>query len=175
MSHAGPEKLSGFAVGILTLSDRGSRGERTDESGPVLRQMAEAAGAEVRRTALLPDDETLIRDTLRLWCAPGAGLDLVLTTGGTGFSPRDVTPEATRAVIERPAPGLSECMRAAGAAHTPLSYLSRGVSGICGAALIVNLPGSPRGARESFAALLPILPHALAVLHGAAGDCGVPV
>lgn len=165
--------LRAFSVGILTLSDKGAAGRRADESGSALRRMAEEAGAAVCCTALLPDDEERIRETLLLWTEPEAEPkpDLILTTGGTGFSPRDVTPEATRAVIEREAPGLSERMRAAGAAHTPLSYLSRGVCGIRGAALIVNLPGSLAGSTESLAALLPLLPHALRVLRGEAGDC----
>lgn len=152
-------------AGILTLSDRSARGERPDESGPLLaRIVRERLGAQVEAQAVLPDERAAIEQTLRAW-ADGLDLDLVLTTGGTGFAPRDVTPEATRAVIEREAPGLAEAMRADSARQTPHAMLSRAVCGIRGRTLIVNLPGSPRAARENLAVLLPVLPHAIALLR----------
>ena len=132
-------------VGILTVSDRSSRGERADASGPLLRQMAQQQGWTVEREALVPDELAAIKATIMNW-ADVVRLDLILTTGGTGFAPRDVTPEATRAVIEREAPGLAEAMRAASLQKTPHAMLSRAVCGIRGRTLIVNLPGSPRGA-----------------------------
>jgi molybdenum cofactor synthesis domain-containing protein len=157
-------------VGILTISDKGARGEREDRSGPAVREMIEAAGGEVVRTAIVPDEQADIRKVLIAWS--DEGLDLVLTTGGTGFSPRDWTPEATKAVIERETPGLPEAMRRAGAERTPTAILSRGVAGIRKSTLIVNLPGSERAVRESLAAILPALPHGIEVLKGAASECG---
>lgn len=157
-------------VGILTVSDKGSRGEREDRSGPAIRQMIEAAGGEVVRTKIVPDETRDIREALIAWS--DEGLDLVLTTGGTGLSPRDWTPEATRSVIEREAPGLAEAMRRAGAERTPTAVLSRAVAGIRKATLIVNLPGSEKAVRESLAAILPVLPHAIGVLKGTDSECG---
>ncbi len=151
-------------VGILTVSDRSSRGERADESGPLLRQMVERRGWSVERASIAPDDSPSIQAVLIDW-ADKAHLDLVLTTGGTGFAPRDVTPEATRAVIERQAPGLAEAMRAASLLKTPHAMLSRAVCGIRGRTLIVNLPGSPKAARENLETILPALPHAIALLQ----------
>lgn len=157
-------------VGILTVSDKGSRGEREDRSGPAVRHMIEAAGGDVARATIVPDEPAAIRAVLVAWA--DEGLDLVLTTGGTGFGPRDRTPEATKEVIDREAPGLAEAMRRAGAERTPTAMLSRAVAGIRGSTLIVNLPGSERGARESLDAVLPALAHGLEVLKGAAPDCG---
>lgn len=155
-------------VGILTISDRGARGEYEDRSGPVLQEMVrEQLGAEVVRYTVIPDDLPIIRDTLIAWC--DAGLDLILTTGGTGFAPRDVTPEATKAVIEREAPGLAEAMRAASLRVTPHAMLSRAVCGIRGRTLIVNLPGSPKAARENLEVILPALPHGLELLKEVPG------
>jgi molybdopterin adenylyltransferase len=159
-----------MTVGILTVSDKGARGEREDRSGPAVRELVEAAGGEVVRTRLVPDEEAGIRAVLVAWS--DEGLDLVLTTGGTGFSPRDRTPEATKAVLEREAPGLAEAMRRAGAEKTPTAVLSRGVAGLRKATLIVNLPGSERAVRESLAAILPVLPHAVGVLKGTDTECG---
>ncbi len=159
-------------VGILTVSDKGARGEREDKSGPAIREMIEAAGGEVVRTRVVPDEPGDIRAALIAWA--DEGLDLVLTTGGTGFSPRDITPEATKGVIERETPGLAEAMRRAGAEKTPTAILSRAVAGIRGATLIVNLPGSEKAVRESLAAILPALPHGLDILKGAASECGRP-
>lgn len=159
-------------VGVLTVSDKGARGEREDKSGPAIREMIEAAGGEVVRAKIVPDEPADIRAALVAWA--DEGLDLVLTTGGTGFSPRDGTPEATKAVIEREAPGLAEAMRRAGAERTPTAILSRAVAGLRGATLIVNLPGSERGVREGLAVLLPVLPHAVEVLRGEARECAKP-
>ena len=145
--------------GILTLSDRSSRGERADASGPALARLIEAHGWSVTKQSLLPDDESSIREVLIDW-ADSSELDVILTTGGTGFSPRDVTPEATRAVIEREAPGLAEAMRAASLKITPHAMLSRIVTGIRRRTLIINLPGSPKGAVENLQVVLPVLSHA---------------
>jgi molybdopterin adenylyltransferase len=159
-------------VGVLSVSDKGARGEREDKSGPAIREMIEAEGGEVVRAKIVPDEPADIRAALVAWA--DEGLDLVLTTGGTGFSPRDWTPEATKAVIEREAPGLAEAMRRAGAERTPTAILSRAVAGLRGATLIVNLPGSERGVREGLAVLLPVLPHAVEVLRGEARECAKP-
>ncbi len=154
-------------IGILTISDRSSRGERADDSGPAIREFAEGhLAAEVAAAAVIPDDLPTIRDTLAAWCDQGQ-LDLLFTTGGTGFAPRDVTPEATRAVIEREAPGLAEAMRAASLLVTPHAMLSRAVCGIRGHTLIINLPGSPKAVRENLATLAPALPHAVQILQAA--------
>jgi molybdopterin adenylyltransferase len=159
-------------IGILTVSDKGWRGEREDRSGPAIREMMEAAGAEVVRARIVPDEPELIKAALVEWS--GEGLDLILTTGGTGFSPRDWTPEATRAVIEREAPGICEAMRQAGMKKTPTAMLSRAVAGLRGSTLIVNLPGSEKGARESLDAIMEALPHGIDILKGKAGECGHP-
>lgn len=159
-------------VAVLTASDKGSRGEREDKSAEVIREMVAALG-EVVAYAVVPDERRLLAAKLREFCDE-VGADLVLTTGGTGFSPRDVTPEATRDVIEREVPGLPEAMRAAGLKSTPQAMLSRSIAGIRGKSLIVNLPGSPKGVRENLAAILPALPHGLAILKGEAGECGQP-
>jgi len=150
--------------GILTLSDRSSRGERADSSGPELARLIQAQGWSVAKQEVLPDDESAIRDTLINWSDNGE-VDVLLTTGGTGFSPRDVTPEATRAVIERDAPGLAEAMRAASLAITPHAMLSRIVTGIRKRTLIINLPGSPKGAVENLEIIIPVLPHAVQLLR----------
>jgi molybdopterin adenylyltransferase len=150
--------------GILTLSDRSSRGERADASGPALANLIQAEGWSVVKQALLPDEESTIRELLTSW-ADGSEMDIILTTGGTGFSPRDVTPEATRAIIEREAPGLAEAMRAASLKVTPHAMLSRIVTGIRRKTLIINLPGSPKGAVENFQVVIPVLPHAVQLLQ----------
>ena len=150
--------------GILTLSDRSARGERLDASGPALANLIRAEGWSVVEQALLPDEESAIRAILISWADSGE-LDIILTTGGTGFSPRDVTPEATRAVIEREAPGLAEAMRAASLKITPHAMLSRVVAGIRKKTLIINLPGSPKGAVENLQVVTPVLPHAVQLLH----------
>ncbi len=157
-------------VGILTVSDRAHRGEYEDRSGPLLRRLiADRLGWPVAEEGVVPDEQAQIERELIRW-ADEAGLDLILTTGGTGFAPRDVTPEATRAVIEREAPGLAEAMRAASLRVTPHAMLSRAVCGIRGRTLIVNLPGSPKAARENLEVLIPVLPHALELLAGSPGS-----
>jgi len=151
--------------GILTLSDRSSRGERADLSGPALANLIQAEGWLLVKEALLPDEESAIRETLASWADSGE-MDVILTTGGTGFSPRDVTPEATRAIIDREAPGLAEAMRAASFKVTPHAMLSRVVTGMRKKTLIVNLPGSPKGAVENLQVVVPVLPHAIQLLQG---------
>jgi len=150
--------------GILTLSDRSSRGERADSSGPALARLVQAEGWSVTKQAILPDDESAIRATLIEW-VDSREMDVILTTGGTGFAPRDVTPEATRAVIERESPGLAEAMRAVSLKITPHAMLSRIVTGIRKKTLIINLPGSPKGAVENLQVVLPVLEHAIKLLQ----------
>jgi molybdenum cofactor synthesis domain-containing protein len=150
--------------GILTLSDRSSRGERADSSGPALANLIQSEGWSVVKQSLLPDDEGSIREILTTWSDSG-DVDVILTTGGTGFAPRDVTPEATRAVITREAPGLAEAMRAASLKITPHAMLSRIVTGIRKKTLIINLPGSPKGAVENLQVITSVIPHAVQLLH----------
>lgn len=150
--------------GILTVSDRAARGERADTSGPALAALIQGEGWSVVRQSLLPDLEADIRTELISWADSGE-VDVILTTGGTGFSLRDVTPEATRAVIERDVPGMAEAMRAASLKITPHAMLSRIVTGIRARTLIINLPGSPKGAVENFQVVVPVLPHAVQLLH----------
>ena len=150
--------------GILTISDRSARGERPDLSGPGLVALIGAQGWKVVRTAILADDLAALRETLSAW-ADGADLDVILTTGGTGFASRDITPEATRLVIEREAPGLAEAMRFESLKGTPHAMLSRALAGIRGRVLIVNLPGSPSAALENLQVILPVLPHAVELLR----------
>ena len=149
--------------GILTLSDRSSRGERADASGPALADLIRAENWSVAEQAILPDDESAIRAKLMEWADSGR-FDVILTTGGTGFALRDVTPEATRALIQRDAPGLAETMRAESLKKTPHAMLSRTVAGIRGQTLIVNLPGSPKGAVENLQTIAPVLSHAVQLL-----------
>jgi molybdopterin adenylyltransferase len=149
--------------GILTLSDRSAKGQRPDASGPALAELIHAQGWSVTKQEILPDDESAIRAKLIEWTDSGE-VEVILTTGGTGFAPRDITPEATRAVIERDAPGLAETMRADSLKKTPHAMLSRAVAGIRGRTLIVNLPGSPKGAVENLQTILPVLPHAIQLL-----------
>lgn len=159
-----------FSVAVLTASDRGSRGEREDKSGMVIREMVEAAGGEVVAYHIVPDDFLQLKDKLVEY-ADTLKVNLVLTTGGTGLGPRDNTPEATLAVIDRQVPGIAEAMRACGLQKTPHAMLSRAVCGVRKATLIINLPGSPRAVRENLDVVLPVIPHALQVLLGRAAEC----
>ncbi len=149
--------------GILTLSDRSSKGEREDASGPALAHLIRAQNWSVVKQHILPDDESAIRAALTEWADSG-DFDIILTTGSTGFAKRDVAPEATRAVIQRDAPGLAEAMRAESLKKTPHAMLSRAIAGIRGQTLIINLPGSPKGAVENLQTILPVLPHAVQLL-----------
>ncbi|WP_418576902.1 MogA/MoaB family molybdenum cofactor biosynthesis protein [Hungatella sp.] len=159
-----------YRAGIVTLSDKGASGEREDKSGAVIREILEAAGYEVAAQSLLPDEgEELKKELIRL--SDQVQCDLVLTTGGTGFSRRDVTPEATMAVAERIAPGIAEAIRACSMTVTKRAMLSRGVSVIRGGTLIINLPGSPKAVRESLEYVLDTLPHGLDILSGRGGEC----
>lgn len=151
-------------VSVLTISDRSARGERPDASGPALVEVVRQQGWRLVETAIVPDERSAIADALTAWC-DGGNADILLTTGGTGFAPRDVTPEATLSVIERAAPGLAEAMRLESLKVTPHAMLSRAVAGIRGRTLIVNLPGSPKAAIENLRTILPVLPHAVELLQ----------
>ena len=156
-------------VGILTVSDRASRGEYEDKAGPLIADIVQSElRGEIVMTAIVPDEPDQIADALRRWCDED-DLHLILTTGGTGFAPRDVTPEATRTVMEREAPGLAEAMRAASLHVTPHAMLSRAVAGIRGRTLIVNLPGSPKAVKENLETILPALPHAIELIRDVKG------
>ena len=152
-------------VAILTISDAGSRGERADGSGDAIARWVDARGYTLAARALVPDEPPEIGGALRRW-ADADSADLVLTTGGTGLTPRDITPEATRAVIDRDAPGFAETMRAEGLKYTPLGILTRGVSGIANKTLIVNFPGSPKSIDQLFPVLAPTLKHVVRTLSG---------
>jgi molybdenum cofactor synthesis domain-containing protein len=154
-------------VAILTVSDRAHAGEYADETGPVIQQCLETLHMTVVTYAVIPDDRERIEATLREWALTGIA-DVIVTNGGTGIGPRDVTPEATQSVIERELPGIPETMRAAGREHTPLAALSRQVAGTVGNALIINLPGSPKAAQQCLDAVTSLLPHAVALLRGSA-------
>lgn len=158
---------------VLILSDKGSKGERVDTSGPALREWLTVRGAQVMQTALIADEKAEIEATLRNWADAGQ-FDIIITCGGTGVSPRDVTPDATRKVLDREIPGLGEEMRRASAAITPHALLSRAIAGIRKSTLIVNLPGSPKGAIENLSAIWAAIPHGVAKIKGDPADCAVP-
>lgn len=162
-----------WQAAVITLSDKGARGERVDESGPAIAERLKAAGYEVVEQLLIADDAETLKQLLCL-LADQRQLDLILTTGGTGFSPRDVTPEATLAVADRNAPGIAEAIRAASLAITPRAMLARGVSVIRGKTLIVNLPGSPKACEESLDVFLDVIPHGLGLLRQEVSDCARP-
>jgi len=164
--------MAEFSVGIVTVSDRGAAGRlKEDTSGVAIRELLQNIGGQVREYLVVPDEKPRIQQALRR-CVDELGLDLVVTTGGTGLSPRDVTPEATAELLEREVPGMAEAMRAAGLTHTPRAMLSRGVCGIRRRSLIVNLPGSQRAVREALEVILPVIPHALEKLAGDSTPCG---
>lgn len=160
-----------FTVGILTISDKGSRGERQDKSGEVIREILSSLDVSIINYDIVPDEKELIAQELISW-ADENNLDVILTTGGTGLTPRDVTPEATLAVVDRIIPGFAEAMRSESLKKTPTAMLSRAVVGTRGNCLIINLPGSPKAVRECLQVVLPVLPHAVETLKGQAGECG---
>ncbi len=160
-----------WKAAVVTLSDKGYAGEREDKSGPLLCQMLEEAGYEVKKTVLLPDEQKEIENCLCQLCDEDR-MDIVFTTGGTGLSPRDCTPEAALAVADKNVPGIAEAMRLASLKVTPRAMLSRGVSVIRGQTLIITLPGSTKAVKENLEAVLPSLDHGLGILTGRAGECG---
>jgi molybdenum cofactor synthesis domain-containing protein len=160
-----------YRVWVITASDKGSRGEREDSSGPVIRDIAAGLGYASAGYTLLPDDQAALEQELKRICDEKLA-DLILTTGGTGFSPRDCMPEATAAIAQRLVPGIPEAMRAAGMAITKRAMLSRAIAAIRKSTLIINLPGSPKAARESLEFILPELRHGLDILTCREGECG---
>ncbi|MDR2443221.1 MAG: MogA/MoaB family molybdenum cofactor biosynthesis protein [Deltaproteobacteria bacterium] len=162
-----------YRAAVITASDKGSEGLREDKSGRIVFEMLVEAGYEVVSRSILPDERDKLSAAMLKLCDSGK-IDLIVTTGGTGFSPRDYTPEATLDICHRQAPGLAELMRAEGLKKTPRAMLSRGVAAIRGRTLIINLPGSPKGASENLGAVLPILDHGLEVLTDKGGECAQP-
>jgi molybdopterin adenylyltransferase len=160
-----------FNVGILTISDKGSRGERQDKSGEAIREILPSIDARIVNYEIVPDEKELIVRKLIKWVDKD-NLDMLITTGGTGLTPRDVTPEATLSVVDRIVPGIAEAMRAESLKKTPMAMLSRAVVGTRGKCLIINLPGSPKAVRECLEVVLPALSHAVETLKGQAGECG---
>jgi molybdopterin adenylyltransferase len=156
---------------ILTLSDKGSRGEREDTGGPLIAELVKQIGVSVEHYVVIPDDKPLIKEKL---IGYSKSVDLVITTGGTGLAPRDVAPDATLEVIDREVPGIAEAMRAAGLVKTKRAMLSRAVAGVRGRTLIINLPGSPKAIREGLEAVLEVIPHAVEKIKGDTAECAVP-
>lgn len=159
-------------VGVLTLSDKGSKGEREDRSGPAIEELVKTIGAVVVSYDILPDEKALISKKLMALCKKE--IDLILTTGGTGVSPRDVTPDATLEVITQEIPGIAEAMRLEGLKKTPYAMISRAVAGIRGKTLIINLPGSPKAVKENLSAILAIIPHTVEKIQGNNEECAAP-
>ncbi len=157
-----------ITVAVLTMSDKGSRGEREDISGPLIRDLLRNINAEITYSEVLPDEKELIKGKLIEYSRK---VDLILTTGGTGLSPRDVTPEATLEVIDRQVPGIAEAMRSEGLRKTKRAMLSRGVAGVKGQALIINFPGSPKAVKENLAVILEVIPHAIEKIKGDLSEC----
>jgi molybdenum cofactor synthesis domain-containing protein len=172
MSFSTDEDEMKIRAAIITLSDKGSKGEREDESGRIIREMISGIGAVVGHYGILPDEKGIIIEALNRLSGSGE-IDLIITTGGTGVAPRDVTPEATLAVIERELPGMAEAMRAESLKKTPHAMISRAVAGIAKQTLIVNLPGSPKAVRENLSIILPAIPHAVEKIKGDPTDCGI--
>ena len=158
-----------YKAGVLTISDKGSQGRRADASGEFIQKALHEMDIAVARYEIVADEKGLISKTLVLWADSGE-IDLIVTTGGTGISPRDVTPEATQSVLEKELPGIVELMRSSGYEKTPTAILSRAVAGIRGKCLIVNLPGNPHAVEEYLDLLLPVVPHAIETLQGRVGD-----
>ncbi len=158
-------------VGIITISDKGSRGEREDLSGREIERLIKSLTAEVAAYEVIPDERDEIEDKIKVY-ADDKGVDLILTTGGTGVSPRDVTPQATKAVIETELPGMAEAMRAESLKKTPHAMISRAMAGIRGKTLIINLPGSPRAVRENLSVVLPAIEHTIDKIKGDPTECG---
>jgi molybdopterin adenylyltransferase len=157
-----------ISVAVLTISDKGSKGEREDTSGPLIAEILKPIGADVRHYEIIPDEKNLIKQVLSKYCGK---VDLILTTGGTGLSPRDVTPDATLEVIEKEVSGIAEVMRSEGFKKTSRAVLSRAVAGIKGKTLIINLPGSPKAVRESLEIILDVIPHAVEKIKGDTAEC----
>jgi len=157
-----------ITVAVLTMSDKGSKGEREDLSGPLIKDMLKSIDAEVKHYDILPDEKELIKEKLIKYSKE---VDLIITTGGTGLSPRDVTPEATLEVIDRQVPGIAEAMRSEGLKKTSRAMLSRAVAGVKGRSLIINLPGSPKAVKENLAVILDVIPHAIEKLKGDTKEC----
>jgi molybdopterin adenylyltransferase len=156
---------------VLTLSDKGSRGEREDTGGPLIAELLRQIGVSTEHYEVIPDEKALIKEKL---IGYSKSVDLIITTGGTGLAPRDVTPDATREVIDRQIPGIAEAMRAAGLAKTKRAMLSRAVAGVRGQTLIINLPGSPKAIREGLEAVLEVIPHAIEKIKGDTAECAAP-
>ena len=163
--------MEGFSVGIITVSDKGSKGERADASGPAIEEIMKQIGGHIEKYVIVPDEKRDIKEAI-IDMSDMLGLNLILTTGGTGFSKRDVTPEATLEVIEKYVPGIPEAMRAKSLQVTPKAMLSRAQAGIRKQSLIINLPGSPKGVRENLEAIIPALKHGIEILTGKASECG---
>ncbi len=158
-----------ITAAIITLSDKGSKGERKDGSGPAIAEIIKRIDADVLHYDILPDEQSLIKEKLLCYCGK---VDIIFTTGGTGLSPRDVTPDATLEVIEKQIPGIEETMRMEGLSKTRRSMLSRAVAGYRGSTLIINLPGSPAAVKENLEVILDVLPHAVAKIKGSPEECG---